>query len=85
VILTLHPGLSAYLGKRREDGSYTREQEPAAKAALVEAIASVASDFVLRKEVSADPAVYRDIDMIVQKRNQLVYRYIRPLLASIHG
>jgi hypothetical protein len=73
------------LGQRREDGSYTREQEPAAKAALVEVIASVASDFVLRKEVSADPAVYRDIDMIVQKRNQLVYRYIRPLLASIHG
>lgn len=84
VILTQHPGVAPYVGQRREDGSYTREQEPDFKAALVEVMASVAADFVLRRDVAVDPTMYRDIDMIVQKRNQLVSRYLRPLIMSLN-
>jgi len=84
VILTQHPGLASYIGQRRDDGSYTREQEPETKATLVEVMASVAADFVLRRDVAIDPTMYRDIDMIVQKRNQLVARYLRPLILSLN-
>ncbi len=84
VILTQHPGVAPYIGQRRDDGSYTREQEPDSKAALVEVMASVAADFVLRRDVAVDPTMYRDIDMIVQKRNQLVSRYLRPLILSLN-
>ena len=68
-----------------EDGSYANEKEPDARAALAETIASVAADYVLRREVLGDPSMYRDVDMVIQKRITLTNRYLKMLIEGFRG
>ena len=79
-VWTKNRSLAPYLGVLNEDGSYEREHEPAARAALNEAIASVAADFVLRKEVLSEPTMYKDVDNVIQKRTLLAHRYLKILV-----
>ena len=76
-IWTKNLSIAPYLGVLNEDGSYEHEHEPAARAALNEAIASVAADFVLRKEVLSEPTMYKDVDNVIQKRTLLAHRYLK--------
>lgn len=85
LVWTKHPAISTYLGNLNEDGAYTNEHEPDTKAALAETIASIAADYVLRREVLSDPSMYRDVDMVIQKRTSLVHRYLKMLVAGLRG
>ena len=85
LIWTKNPAVAAYLGKLNDDGSYSNEHAPDSKAALAETIASVAADYVLRREVLSDPSMYRDVDMVIQKRTTLTHRYLKMLIEGLRG
>lgn len=85
LVWTKNPAIAGYLGKLNEDGSYANEKEPDARAALAETIASVAADYVLRREVLSDPSMYRDVDMVIQKRITLTNRYLKMLIEGFRG
>jgi len=85
LVWTRHPAVSSYLGKLNADGTYSNEHAPETKAALAETIASIAADYVLRREVLNDPNMYRDVDMVIQKRTTLVHRYLRILIEGLRG
>ena len=85
LVWTKNSAVSAYLGKLNEDGTYANEHEPDTKAALAETIASIAADYVLRREVLSDPSMYRDVDMVIQKRTSLVHRYLKMLIEGLRG
>ena len=85
LVWTKNPAVSSYLGKLNEDGTYANEHAPDAKAALAETIASIAADYVLRREVLNDPNMYRDVDMVIQKRTSLVHRYLKMLIEGLRG
>ena len=85
LVWTKNPAVAAYLGKINDDGSYSNEHSPDTKAALAETIASVAADYVLRREVLSDPSMYRDVDMVIQKRTTLTHRYLKMLIEGLRG
>jgi hypothetical protein len=85
LIWTKNPAVAAYLGKLNDDGSYSNEHAPDTKAALAETIASIAADYVLRREVLSDPSMYRDVDMVIQKRTTLTHRYLKMLIEGLRG
>jgi hypothetical protein len=80
MIFARHPALSTHLGQLRADGTYTREREPEARAALGDAIAAVLADYVLRLDTEREPMLYSDVDMILQRRNSLFLRYVTILV-----
>ena len=85
LVWTKNPAVSSYLGKLNEDGTYANEHAPDTQAALAETIASIAADYVLRREVLNEPNMYRDVDMVIQKRTSLTHRYLKMLIEGLRG
>jgi hypothetical protein len=85
LVWTKNPAVSSYLGKLNDDGTYANEHSPDTQAALAETIASIAADYVLRREVLNEPNMYRDVDMVIQKRTSLAHRYLKMLIEGLRG
>ena len=85
LVWTKNPAVASYLGKLNQDGTYANEHAPDTQAALAETIASIAADYVLRREVLNEPNMYRDVDMVIQKRTSLVHRYLKMLIEGLRG
>lgn len=78
-----HRGLSRYLGSRKTDGSYSRENESETQAVIAEVMASVATDHVIRRQAERDPSRFLSLDLTLFQRTQILDRYLRILLEGL--
>lgn len=78
-----HKGLSRYLGSKKKDGSFSRENEPETQAVIAEVMAAVATDHVIRRQAERDPSRFSSLDLALFKRTQILDRYLRILLEGL--
>lgn len=77
-----HSGIAPYLGPLDGD-AYRDGESPTARAVLAECIASVASDYIVRRDSERDPSAYGDIDMVMQQRSRFIAKYLPCLMQAL--
>lgn len=78
-----HRGLARYLGVKKRDGSYSREDEVETKAVIAEIMAAVATDHVIRRQAERDPSRFSSLDHTLFQRTKILDRYLRILLEGL--
>jgi len=78
-----HRGLGRYLGAKKKDGSYSRENEVETQAVIAEIMAAVATDHVIRRQAERDPSRFSSLDLTLFQRTQILDRYLRILLEGL--
>lgn len=82
-IYARHVGLAPLLGRRRADGSWTREGEADTRLAIYGVMASTLADWLIRRDASRFSHKFPDADAVLQERATLVTRYMGQLVHLI--